>query len=114
MTDFLESVRPVDPSPAVEALTEPEAARSSGALTGSLVEALPDPLADALPDPLPDEQAAEPTVRQLLTELAHLEDVVRSATHLDGQADEVQADAEVVAAMAREQAIIDELHRRAP
>jgi len=105
MTDFLESVRPMEPGPAGDALS------------GPLVEALPDPLADALPDELseglPGESAGEPTVRQLLTELAHLEDVVRAAGHLDGQVDQVQADAEVVAAMAREQVIIDELHRRA-
>lgn len=82
MTDFLESVRPMEPGPAAEALS--------------------------------DHLAAEPTVRQLLAELAHLEDVVRTAGHLDGHVDQVQADAEVVAAMAREQDIIDELHRRAP
>lgn len=93
MTDFLESVRPMEPSAAGDAL--------------------PGPLAEALPEVLPDEPAAEPTVRQLLAELAHLEDVVRAAGHLDGQVDQVQADAEVVAAMAREQVIIDELHRRA-
>jgi len=82
MTDFLESVRPMESTP----------------------------LVDELQEQLP----AEPSVRQLLAELAHLEDVVRAAGHLDGQVGEAQAEAEVVAAMARQQVIIDELHRRAP
>ncbi len=78
MTDFLESVRPVEPMPA----------QGGGA-------------ADTR------DGATEPSVRQLLAELAHLEDVVRAAgTSLD--------DPEVLAAMAREQTIIDELHHRNP
>ncbi|GAA4728404.1 hypothetical protein GCM10025782_28990 [Pedococcus ginsenosidimutans] len=82
MTDFMESVRPMESVP----------------LAGEPVEEL----------------SAEPTVRQLLAELAHLEDVVRTGGHLDGQVDEARAEADVVAAMARQQVIIDELHRRAP
>jgi hypothetical protein len=82
MTDFMESVRPMESVP----------------LAGDLAEELP----------------AEPSVRQLLAELAHLEDVVRTGGHLDGQVDEAQAEADVVAAMARQQVVIDELHRRAP
>jgi hypothetical protein len=82
MTDFLESVRPMESTPFV--------------------------------DELPEQAPAEPSVRQLLAELAHLEDVVRAAGHLDGVVDQAQADAEVVAAMARQQVIIDELHRREP
>ena len=54
----------------------------------------------------PDE-VVEPSVRQLLAELAHLEDVVRTAA---ASVD----DPEVLAALAREQTIIDELHRRNP
>lgn len=75
MTDFLESVRPVQPLSLTESVR-------------------------------PDE-AVEPSVRQLLAELAHLEDVVRTAVSpVD--------DPEVLAALAREQDIIDELHRRNP
>ncbi|GAA2737568.1 hypothetical protein GCM10009867_25230 [Pedococcus aerophilus] len=75
MTDFLESVRPVEPTP----------------LTGTEAPV----------------EAGEPSVRQLLAELAHLEDVVRAAgSSVD--------DPEVLAALAREQVIIDELHRRNP
>lgn len=52
-------------------------------------------------------EVGEPSVRQLLAELAHLEDVVRAAgSSVD--------DPEVLAALAREQVIIDELHRRKP
>jgi hypothetical protein len=110
MTDFLESVRPMEASPPAEALTD----RLVHSLPGPLADALPDVLPDEQPDDVPGEVAAELTVRQLLAELARLEDVVRAAGRLDGQVDQVQADAEVVAAMAREQVIIDELHRRAP
>jgi hypothetical protein len=74
MTDFMESVRPIEPLTPIESATTVE---PSG-----------------------------PSVRQLLAELAHLEDVVRAAGTLD--------DPEVLVAMAREQAIIDELHRRNP
>ncbi len=74
MTDFLESVRPVESLPLDEA-----------------------GIAAAVP----------PSVRQLLAELAHLEDVVRAAgASVD--------DPDVLLALAREQAIIDELHRRGP
>lgn len=73
MTDFMESVRPVEPLTPIESGT-------STALGGL-------------------------SVRQLLAELAHLEDVVRAGT-VD--------DPDVLAAMAREQVIIDELHRRNP
>lgn len=53
------------------------------------------------------DEVDEPSVRQLLAELAHLEDVVRtSASSVD--------DPELLAALAREQVIIDELHRRNP
>jgi hypothetical protein len=100
MTDFLESVRPMEPAPPAEPTTLVE--------PSSLVEAAA--LAECLP--VADEAPAEPSVRQLLTELAHLEDVVRTGGHLDGEVDDAAAEAEVIAAMAREQAIIDELHRR--
>ena len=100
MTDFLESVRPMEAAPPAEATARVEPA--------SLVEAAA--LAESLP--VADEAPAEPSVRQLLTELAHLEDVVRTGGRVDGEVDDAVAEAEVIAAMAREQAIIDELHRR--
>lgn len=78
MTDFLESVRPVPPASLPEPATADEV-----------------------------DEVDEPSVRQLLAELAHLEDVVRtSASSVD--------DPELLAALAREQVIIDELHRRNP
>lgn len=76
MTDFLESVRPMEPVSSTEVDTE-------------------------------ESRDVEPSVRQLLAELAHLEDVVRTA------GDSVD-DPAVLAALAREQVIIDELHRRNP
>jgi hypothetical protein len=99
MTDFLESVRPMEPVPLADAAL-PGSPLAESALAGP---ALGGP---ALGDP------AQPSVRQLLTELAHLEDVVRAGGRLDGPLDQAAADAAVVAAMAREQAILDELHRR--
>lgn len=78
MTDFLESVRPVPPASLPEPATADEV-----------------------------DEVDEPSVRQLLAELAHLEDVVRtSASSVD--------DPELLAALAREQVIIDELHCRNP
>lgn len=74
MTDFLESVRPVE---------------------------------SMYPDEVGTAAAVQPSVRQLLAELAHLEDVVRAAgSSVD--------DPGVLLALAREQAIIDALHRRGP
>ena len=75
MTDFLQSVRPVQPRSLTESVRPGE--------------------------------GVEPSVRQLLAELAHLEDVVRAAGY---RAD----DPLVLTAMAREQDIIDELHCRNP
>ncbi len=61
----------------------------------------------SLTEPATADEVDEPSVRQLLAELAHLEDVVRtSASSVD--------DPELLAALAREQVIIDELHRRNP
>ncbi|MGA8980529.1 MAG: hypothetical protein WB473_15575 [Pedococcus sp.] len=61
----------------------------------------------SLMGPVRPDEAVAPSVRQLLAELAHCEDVVRAA------ASPVD-DPEVLAALAREQDIIDELHRRNP
>ncbi|MEO5981070.1 MAG: hypothetical protein ABIQ13_02025 [Pedococcus sp.] len=84
MTDFLQSVRPVQP----RSLTESVRPGEGG-------------------EPSVRQLLAEPSVRQLLAELAHLEDVVRAAGY---RAD----DPLVLTAMAREQDIIDELHCRNP
>ncbi|GAB3077170.1 hypothetical protein [Pedococcus soli] len=88
MTDFLESVRPVEPL----SLAVPVAQR------GGVEEVVGEP----------DDAATEPSVRELLSELAHLEDLLRAAGPV------AVGDDEVLAVMAREQAIIDELHRRNP
>jgi hypothetical protein len=75
MTDFLDTVRPVEPTPSTE--------------------------------PVPLQQPVEPSVRDLLAELAHLEDVVRaSGSSVD--------DPDVLEALAREQAIVEELRQRNP
>ncbi len=85
MTDFVGSVRPTEP------LSDSEVA----ALTGV---------------PTPD---GEPSVRQLLTELAELEDTLRLTGPVSAPSDEA-AWATRLAVVEREQAIIDELHRRMP
>ena len=56
---------------------------------------------------------ASPTVRELLAELAQLEDATRDLGGVRRPAWTVQTP-DLLAALAREQEIIDELHRRCP
>lgn len=59
------------------------------------------------------EGETHPSVRELLTELAALEDATRAPRGSDARHG-VTPSAECLAALAREQEIIDELHRRCP
>jgi hypothetical protein len=59
------------------------------------------------------EDPTSPSVRELLTELAALEDAMRGP-HRSAALRPGEPNAEWRAALAREQEIIDELHRRCP
>jgi hypothetical protein len=66
------------------------------------------PFNEWAPTPQVGQRATQPSVRELLTELAALEDATRGPGAPDGPA----RSTDLLAALAREQEIIDELHRR--
>lgn len=82
----------------LDGLPEPSAAQS-----------LESPVAVGVVD-----DGAPASVRELLTELAALEDATRDSRGPDGVVRLGAPNAELLAALAREQEIIDELHRRCP
>lgn len=80
-----------------------------GLLEPSVTQSLECPLAVGVVD-----GGALRSVRELLTELAALEDATRHSGGPDGVARPGAPNEELLAALAREQEIIDELHRRSP
>jgi hypothetical protein len=66
------------------------------------------PFDEWAPTPPTDPRSTQPSVRELLTELAALEDATRGP----GAPGDGAGTTDLLAALAREQEIIDELHRR--
>ena len=66
------------------------------------------PFDEWTPAPSADPRSAQPSVRELLTELAALEDAMRGP----GARGRGAGTTDLLAALAREQEILDELHRR--